>query len=180
VIRVTFSKKDHGRDVKRSISKTIFVTNSNPVSSALTRDTSDIQASIVSPSKSRVAVLRQTSEQDKKKRYVEIWAGDRLEASQEVSSTHGAFLTEGKFISAHLNALLIPTAQTLYHLSHSRHLRPHFCTVQRHMIPQSMMPARMLIHTNDFGICRNLGKVTRARKDPPFISFGGRPRPIPS
>jgi hypothetical protein len=98
VIRVTFSKQDHERNVKRSISKTIFVTSPNTLSSTLTQDASDIQISTVSPSKSRVAILRQTSDQDKKKKFVEIWAGDRLEASREVSSTHGAFLTEGEFV----------------------------------------------------------------------------------
>jgi hypothetical protein len=93
VIHVTFSKQDHERNVTRSISKTIFVTT---LSSTLAQDASDIQTSTVSPSKSRVAILRQTSDQEKKKRFIEIWAGDRLEASQEVSSTHGAFLTDGK------------------------------------------------------------------------------------
>ena len=96
-IHITFSKKDHEQNLKRSFSKTVFVTSSNTVTLTLAQDTTDVQASLVSPSKSRVAILRQTTDQDKKKRFVEIWAGDRLEASQEVSGTHGAFLTEGKF-----------------------------------------------------------------------------------
>jgi hypothetical protein len=99
VIRVTFSKQDHERNIKRYISKTIFVKGPNTVSASLAQDASDIKASTVSPSKSRVAILRETSDQDKKKRFIEIWAGDRLEASQEVSSMHGAFLTGGKLIS---------------------------------------------------------------------------------
>ena len=99
VIRVTFSKQDHERNIKRYISKTIFVKGPNTVSASFAQDASDIKASTVSPSKSRVAILRETSDQDKKKRFIEIWAGDRLEASQEVSSTHGAFLTGGKLIS---------------------------------------------------------------------------------
>jgi acylaminoacyl-peptidase len=69
----------------------------------LAQDASDIQASIVSPSKSRVAILRQTSDQDKKK-FIEIWAGDRLEVSREVSSTHGTFLTEGELVSGNADA----------------------------------------------------------------------------
>ena len=104
VIRVAFSKKDHQRDIKRSISKTIFVTGPNTVSSTLAQDISEIQASVVSPSKSRVAILRQISEHDKKKRFVEIWADDRLEASQEVTNIHGAFSTGGKLFSDHIDA----------------------------------------------------------------------------
>ena len=73
------------------------------MSSTLAQDASDIQASIVSPSKSRVAILRQTSDQDKKK-FIEIWAGDRLEVLREVSSTHGAFLTEGELVSGNSDA----------------------------------------------------------------------------
>jgi hypothetical protein len=103
VIRVAFSKKDHQRDVKRSISKTIFVTGPNAVSSTLVQDTSEIQASVVSPSKSRVAILRQISGHDKKKRFVEIWADDMLEASQDVSNIHGAFSTGGKLFSHHID-----------------------------------------------------------------------------
>jgi acylaminoacyl-peptidase len=62
------------------------------VSSTMMQDISDVQAS-TSPSSSRVAILRQ--DQDKKKKFVEIWINDKLEASQEVSNTHGAFVTEG-------------------------------------------------------------------------------------
>lgn len=102
-IHITFSKKDHEQNLKRSFSKTVFVTSSNTVTLTLAQDTTDVQASLVSPSKSRVAILRQTTDQDKKKRFVEIWAGDRLEASQEVSGTHGAFLTEGKFFFYQIN-----------------------------------------------------------------------------
>jgi len=104
VIHVTFSKQDHERNVTRSISKSIFVTSPNTSSSTLAQDASDIKASTVSPSKSRVAILRQTSDQDKKRRYIEIWADDRLEASQEVSSTHGTFLTGGKSVSSNGDA----------------------------------------------------------------------------
>jgi hypothetical protein len=43
VIRVTFSKQDHERNVTRSISKTIFVTSPNTLSSTLAQDASDIQ-----------------------------------------------------------------------------------------------------------------------------------------
>lgn len=92
-IRILFSNKG---SEKRTISKTIFVAGPNSVSSVLAHDTSDVQASVVSPSKSRIAVLRKTSDQDKTKRFVEIWCGDRLEASQEVTATHGPFYTEGE------------------------------------------------------------------------------------
>jgi acylaminoacyl-peptidase len=93
---VSFSKSDHERNAKRAISKTIFLAGPNSSSSIVTHDASDVQAFIVSPSKLRIAVLRTTSDRDKMKRFVEIWSVDRLEASQEVTATHGAFYTDGK------------------------------------------------------------------------------------
>lgn len=149
------------------------MTSPDTVSSTLAQDTSDVQASVASLSKSRVAILRQTLDQDKKKRFVEIWAGDRLEASREVSSTHGVFFTEGKFLLTILMPCLQLNVQMLYHLSHSRHPRKHFCTLQSQTILPQVMPTRTLICMNDFAIRHNLGKVLPTRNDLPYISFGG-------
>ena len=102
VIRVTFSKKDHERDMKRTFSKTIVVTNNELVISTLTQDSSEIQASVISPSKSRVAILRKTESNGEKKRFVEIWCDDRLEVSRNVTTSHGAFYTEGTILTSDL------------------------------------------------------------------------------
>ncbi|EGO20277.1 hypothetical protein SERLADRAFT_452969 [Serpula lacrymans var. lacrymans S7.9] len=93
LIRVSFSVRDHQRNLKRSIQKTYFITPTS-LSSSLSQDSSDIQASLISPSNARTAVLRELSEQSGKKRFVEIWAGSRLEASLLVTSTHGSFATD--------------------------------------------------------------------------------------
>lgn len=99
MITVTLSKKIHQRDTKKSISKTFYIAPSGAVSSGFVQDASDVQASVVSPSGARRAILRQTPGDDKPKRFVEIWAGDLLEVSKDVTSTHGAFCTEGECLS---------------------------------------------------------------------------------
>lgn len=79
------------------VRKTCVITFSGIVSSELVQDTSDIKASVISPSGARKAILRETSE-SKQRRFVEIWAGDRLEIAKEVTDTHGVFCTEGQSV----------------------------------------------------------------------------------
>lgn len=93
---MNFSKRDHERDLKRSFSRTIFVTGTNSVTSSLAQDASDVIATSFSPSKSRTAVLRQLTDGDKK-RFVEVWQGDSLVVSRDVTATHGPFYTEGAY-----------------------------------------------------------------------------------
>ena len=59
-------------------------------------DSPDVVASLVSPSGKYLAVLRETTETSGKKRYVEIWAGDRPHAVENVTDKHEAFYTDGK------------------------------------------------------------------------------------
>lgn len=59
----------------------------------------DLVASVVSPSGKRRAVLREAkSGAAQGKRFVEVWSGDILEASVDVSEKHGAFYADGKFV----------------------------------------------------------------------------------
>lgn len=90
-----FSKNDHSRDTKTTLSKSFFVTPSQIVASDLVHESSEIKAFAVSPSGARKAILLETSG-DKPQRYVEIWKGDAIEVSRDVTSTHGQFCTEGK------------------------------------------------------------------------------------
>ena len=54
-------------------------------------------AAVVSASGQKTAVLREHSEQGKdKKRLVEIWKGDVLEAVKDVTQDHGDFYADGK------------------------------------------------------------------------------------
>ena len=55
----------------------------------------EVIATAVSPSCRLTAILRETNASDKK-RFVEIWDGDRLEASVDVTKSHGVFYTDGK------------------------------------------------------------------------------------
>jgi acylaminoacyl-peptidase len=84
--------------VKRSTSKTIFV-SSNSVSSSLPEEAGDMVASAMSPSGTLLAVLREQADQalsGGKKRYVELWREENLEISLDVTEKHGSFYTDGK------------------------------------------------------------------------------------
>lgn len=64
------------------------------ISTSLPQDvSSDVKSTLHSPSGRLIAVLRETSGEGDKKRFVEIWsaANSRLEAQLEVTSVHGAF-----------------------------------------------------------------------------------------
>lgn len=72
-------------------------------------DTSDIVASVVSPSRNYFAVLRETADVGSvgsKKRYVEVWSHDRVVASEEVTSTHGSFYTDGALLQDQYHTLV--------------------------------------------------------------------------
>ncbi|KAJ7302152.1 Alpha/Beta hydrolase protein [Mycena albidolilacea] len=105
VVQVYSSINDNTRDVKRSLSTAIFV--GSPKSSvAPTVEMGDVVASIAAPPGSvcfpRRAVLRQTSEE---KRYLEIWVGDVLEVSKDVTKAHKSFYSEEFFSSLSFSPL---------------------------------------------------------------------------
>jgi hypothetical protein len=59
------------------------------------QDVGDVINSVISLSRARRAVLREVKNQNNAKRFVEIWHGDRIEASMEVTEAHGMFYTDG-------------------------------------------------------------------------------------
>ncbi|KAJ7879153.1 hypothetical protein B0H13DRAFT_2346178 [Mycena leptocephala] len=99
VVQVTSSVRDNTRDIKRSLSTSIFV-GSEAASAVPAIDLGDVAASITAPPGSvcfpRRVVLRETAE---KKRYLEMWLGDVLEVSKDVSKSHGSFYAD-EFFSA--------------------------------------------------------------------------------
>ncbi|KAF5366775.1 hypothetical protein D9758_006498 [Tetrapyrgos nigripes] len=94
VIQFNASVKDHTRNVKRTVSKSIFLTGSDsqPASTHF-QEVHEIVASGYSHDGNYRAILRETGDKDKK-RFVEIWAGDRMEACKEVTDVHGAFYND--------------------------------------------------------------------------------------
>lgn len=56
----------------------------------------EVVASAISPSGKLTATLRETNSGERK-RFVEIWDGERLEASVNVTKAHGAFYVDGEF-----------------------------------------------------------------------------------
>ncbi|KAF8438494.1 Alpha/Beta hydrolase protein [Boletus edulis BED1] len=121
VVRVSYSIRDHNRNVKRSITKTLTLGSpdlaiSSPVmSSTINHDSPEIVAFLVAPSGKRCAVLREVPDANgAKKRYVEVWSGIHIEASQEVTKQHGQFHADdhlGSFSFTPSETALIYTAE---------------------------------------------------------------------
>ena len=116
VVRVSYSIRDHERNVKRSVTKTLTLDGPDsaidfPVlSSTINQDSAEIVAFLSAPSEKRHAILREVSDaHSTKKRYVEVWAGAQLEASLEVTNQHGQFHTDGMvFAKVCLRCSLVP------------------------------------------------------------------------
>lgn len=89
------SALDYDRKLKRQTYKTFFIAPGS-VSSTHSQDSPEIVASRISPSGKYLANLREVSEPSGKKRFVEVWSGDKLEACVEVTQTHGSFYTDGE------------------------------------------------------------------------------------
>ncbi|KAI0290150.1 alpha/beta-hydrolase [Russula brevipes] len=85
--KVVSSSQDHTRNSKRTTSKTFFI-KSNRSDGKFT-----VVASAISPSGKLIAILRETNSGERK-RFVEIWDGERLEASVNVTKAHGAFYVD--------------------------------------------------------------------------------------
>jgi Acylamino-acid-releasing enzyme, N-terminal domain len=99
---VVSSSQDHSRNAKRTTSKTFFVKSNRSdgtftVIASPSQDVSpEVVASASSPSGKLTAILRETNSAADKRRFVEIWDGDRLEASVNVTKAHGVFYTDGE------------------------------------------------------------------------------------
>ncbi|KAJ7087977.1 Alpha/Beta hydrolase protein [Mycena belliarum] len=97
VLHVTSATRVNARDIKRTLTSSIFL-GSDPASSSPAVDAGEMVVSVSAPADSecfpRRAVLRETAE---KKRYVEIWIGTILEVSEDVSAAHGSFYSDEFF-----------------------------------------------------------------------------------
>ncbi|KAF8140985.1 hypothetical protein K438DRAFT_1995441 [Mycena galopus ATCC 62051] len=100
VVQLYSSAKDNVRDIKRSLSMAIFVGSPN-ASTAPAVDMGDVISSIAAPSGSfcfpHRAVLRETAEN--KRHYLEIWVGDVLVVSKDLTEAHELFYAD-EFFSA--------------------------------------------------------------------------------
>jgi hypothetical protein len=102
VIQVVSTLQDHTRNAKRTTSKTFFTKSSRSdrtftVIASPSQDVSpEVVASAISPSGKLTAILRETNSAGDKKRFVEVWEGERLEASVNVTKAHGVFYADGQ------------------------------------------------------------------------------------
>ncbi|KAH0833856.1 Alpha/Beta hydrolase protein [Lanmaoa asiatica] len=106
VVRISYSIRDHERNVKQSITKSFTLDDldsaidSPVISSTINQDPSEISAFLSAPSGKRHAFLKEVLNiNGTKKRYVEVWSGAQLEASLEVTKQHGQFHTDDHFKS---------------------------------------------------------------------------------
>ncbi|SRR6266702_3844729 len=119
VLQVVSSTQDHTRNANRTTSKTFFIQPNRSdgtftvIASAAQDVSPEIIATAVSPSSKLTAILRETNSADKK-RFVEIWEGERLEASVDVTKAHGVFYTDGKSLDP-------PLSRSSKHRAWSRH-----------------------------------------------------------
>ena len=106
-LRVTTSVNDHLRNRTRSLVKYVFPSNTNTNANANAnaggagafatpaQDMGDAVASFVSPSGTHLVVLRESTTNDIDARFVEVWQGDLLMWSKDVTGEHGSFYTDG-------------------------------------------------------------------------------------
>ena len=107
-LRIVFSVRDHARNVKRVVTRTVTL-SPQTISTAYEEVPSDIVLSLISPSKSYRAILRDLSKTGGSGRSVEIWNNDRLIARKDVTRVHGQFHSDGTVFLFVLLSLLIAT-----------------------------------------------------------------------
>ena len=118
VVRATLSSVDLDKKTKHQYVRTFFIRDDTAaVDSVLAPDASEIVASQISPTGKLLAVLREiadSSSPGQKKRLVEVWSGDRLVASEDVTSRHEGFYADGGIILSSCGFLVL----TLCHIEY--------------------------------------------------------------
>ncbi|KAK0216321.1 acylaminoacyl-peptidase [Armillaria fumosa] len=108
-VEITASIRDHVRNAKRTISKSIY-TSQGAVLSSLPQDISDVVLSSLSPSLKYRVILRSKDG----KRFIELWTEDRLVHLKDVTHLHGDFIGDEYLSSlsfSPLEDLVIYTAE---------------------------------------------------------------------
>ncbi|KAG6853149.1 hypothetical protein C0991_006556 [Blastosporella zonata] len=126
VIHVTSTLHDHVRNVRKTVSNSVGLTESGATLSPL-QDVSDEIAYAYSPSRALRAVLREAKGNGKPKRFVEIWNQSALEVSFEVTEKHGAFYTDAMFDGGldHLASLTFsPSEKSLLYVAEANQPTP--------------------------------------------------------
>ncbi|KAF9074357.1 Alpha/Beta hydrolase protein [Rhodocollybia butyracea] len=97
IVAVQLSVRDHIRNLKRTISKSILLDALNTTTPSV--EVIGIVSTAYSASGNLKAVLRETGEDKDKKRFVEVWNSDRLLACKDVTDIHGMFYADDYFSS---------------------------------------------------------------------------------
>lgn len=98
---MNFSVKDHDRNVKRTMAKSVILPAANPVLESNIVSTPlldiDVVAQVVSSSGKKRATLRNIKlVNGTSSRIIEVWNKSLLEISLNVTEYHGEFYTDGE------------------------------------------------------------------------------------
>jgi hypothetical protein len=155
---------DHVRNIKPTITKPVDINDST--SSQIWQDIGDTVGSCLSPSGNRRAILREVKSQSSPKRYTEIWRDNQIEASTDVTETHGGFYVDGKLASTNCPVCADNLLQNTYHLWLS-HPRRHHCRI----LPRRMSPRIRGILIIDFDSPLSLVRESQESNTRPLYLF---------
>lgn len=93
-VQVVYSARNHLSNTKKTLAKIIPLTASVPTSFP-PQELGEVVSYTISPTFKLRANLRETKEGGSTKRFVEIWSGDRIDVSFEVTDYHQAFYLDG-------------------------------------------------------------------------------------
>ncbi|KAJ2929491.1 hypothetical protein H1R20_g7597, partial [Candolleomyces eurysporus] len=112
-IQLSFSVRDHERNVKKTLLKNIVLPPSGEAIQLPTQEV-DYVAARYSPSGRKRVVLREVKNGSGTKRFVEIWEGEALKFNLDVSDEHGAFYPDeflGSLSFSHEESSIVYTAE---------------------------------------------------------------------
>ncbi|RXW22263.1 hypothetical protein EST38_g3573 [Candolleomyces aberdarensis] len=112
-IQLSFSVRDHERNVKKTLLKNVILP---PSSEAIRLPAQEVDyvAARYSPSGRKRVVLREVKNDSGTKRFVEIWEGEALKFNVDVSDKHGAFYPDeflGSLSFSHEETSIVYTAE---------------------------------------------------------------------
>ncbi|KAF6748273.1 acylaminoacyl-peptidase [Ephemerocybe angulata] len=112
-IQLSFSVRDHERNVKKSLVKQIVLSNSGPATVLPAQEVNYVAARYSLSGRNRV-VLREAKEGSGTKYFVELWRGDSLRFTLDVTEKHGAFYADefiGSLSFSHDEMSVVYTAE---------------------------------------------------------------------
>ncbi|KAF5347238.1 hypothetical protein D9756_009923 [Leucocoprinus leucothites] len=105
-VQIAYSARNHLSNTKKTLNKIIPLTTNVPTNLPL-QESGEIVASAVSPSYHFRANLRETKQGTSTKRFIDVWTGNRIDVSFEVTDHHQAF-----YLDEYLSTLTFSPSET--------------------------------------------------------------------